>query len=64
MKQTKTNAIRLLEQHKKPYTLFSYPVSDGKIDKNSAEKIIESRERKNAGATAPAQGLFLNKVFY
>lgn len=39
-------------------------VSDGKIDKNSAAKILESRERKNAGATAPAQGLFLNKVFY
>ncbi len=39
-------------------------VSDGKIDKESAEKIISSRERKFAGSTAPAQGLFLNKVFY
>ncbi len=27
-------------------------------------EIIESRERANAGITAPAKGLFLNKVFY
>ena len=28
------------------------------------EKIIESRNRSNAGITAPAEGLTLNKVFY
>ena len=27
-------------------------------------EIIESRDRANAGITAPAKGLFLNKVFY
>lgn len=26
--------------------------------------IIESRERKNAGDTAPAEGLYLNRIFY
>lgn len=44
MKQTKTNAIRLLEQHKKPYTLFSYPVSDGKIDGQSVAQKINKPE--------------------
>lgn len=39
-------------------------VSFGKIDKNSAKSIIESRDRSLAGRTAPPQGLFLNKVFY
>ena len=28
------------------------------------EKIIESRDRKNAGMTAPADGLYLNSVKY
>ncbi|MCM3548248.1 Cys-tRNA(Pro) deacylase [Alkalihalobacillus clausii] len=44
MKQTKTNAIRLLEQHKKPYTLFSYQVSDGKIDGQSVAQKINKPE--------------------
>ncbi len=30
----------------------------------SISEIISSRERANAGITAPAKGLFLNKVFY
>ena len=31
---------------------------------NSISEIIESQSRANAGITAPAKGLFLNKVFY
>ena len=30
----------------------------------SVKKIIESCERKNAGDTAPAEGLYLNRIFY
>ena len=39
-------------------------VSQGKIAPEDIPGIIESKQRKNAGRTAPAQGLFLNKVFY
>lgn len=39
-------------------------VSEGKIDVLDAEKIIASRERKNAGKTAPACGLYLYDVKY
>lgn len=39
-------------------------VSDGKIDPADTEEIILSKERKNAGPTAPPHGLMLNKVFY
>lgn len=39
-------------------------VSDGKIDVDSALKIIESKDRSLAGFTAPPKGLFLNRVFF
>ena len=39
-------------------------VGEGKIKSNQIGDIILSGERKNAGKTAPAQGLYLNKVFY
>lgn len=39
-------------------------VSQSKISPDDIPKIIDSKQRKNAGRTAPAQGLFLNKVFY
>lgn len=39
-------------------------VSDRKIDASSAADIIASKSRERAGSTAPAHGLFLNKVFY
>ncbi len=39
-------------------------INEGKIDKNSIKDIIKSANRLNAGVTAPAQGLFLDKVFY
>ena len=39
-------------------------VSQGKIAKEQIPLIIESKDRKKAGRTAPANGLFLNKVFY
>lgn len=39
-------------------------VSDGKIDVNSAQSIINSKNRSMAGFTVAPQGLFLNKVYY
>lgn len=33
-------------------------------EKMTVTEIIESRDRKNAGITAPAKGLVLNRVFY
>lgn len=39
-------------------------IGRGKIDKNSIEDIIESRDRIKAGHTADAKGLYLSKVFY
>ena len=39
-------------------------VALGKIKPESLKDIIESRDRKNAGMTAPAQGLYLNRVNY
>jgi tRNA pseudouridine38-40 synthase len=39
-------------------------VAQGKLCADDITTIIESKERKNAGATAPAKGLFLNRVFY
>ncbi len=39
-------------------------VGKGDIAADSIKDIIESRNRENAGVTAPACGLYLNKVFY
>ncbi len=39
-------------------------VSEGKISKDDITKIIESKDRANAGATAPAEGLYLYSVKY
>ena len=39
-------------------------VSQGRLAVDCAEKIFECRDRAAAGETAPAHGLFLNKVFY
>ncbi len=39
-------------------------VSNGKIAVEDIPKIIEKKERKLAGFTAPPQGLYLNKVVY
>ncbi len=38
--------------------------SEKGYDKKDVEEIIASCDRKNAGATVPACGLYLNKVFY
>lgn len=43
-------------------TLLS--ISEGKIEKDSIEKIILSKDRELAGVTAKPDGLYLNKVFY
>lgn len=39
-------------------------VSDGRIDCNSVADIINSKKRDMAGQTAPAHGLYLNRVYY
>jgi len=39
-------------------------ISSGKIPENSIIDIIHSKNRDNAGCTAPACGLYLNKVIY
>ena len=39
-------------------------IQRGKIEKGTIPQIIESRNRDNAGVTAAACGLYLNKVFY
>ena len=39
-------------------------VSDGKIDPYKTEEILLSKDRNLAGFTAPAHGLYLNKVIY
>ncbi len=39
-------------------------VGSGKIDAGDTADIIASRDRKRAGITAPAKGLFLREVFY
>ena len=39
-------------------------VSDGRINPNDFNSIIESKNRSAAGKTVPPHGLYLNKVFY
>lgn len=39
-------------------------VSEGKIKEGELLDVIESKDRKRAGKTAPPQGLYLNKVIY
>ena len=39
-------------------------VAQGKIDPEDIDRIIEKGDRKNAGSTVPACGLYLNKVEY
>jgi len=39
-------------------------VAVGRIKEEDIEKIISSKDRKLAGMTAPADGLYLNRVFY
>lgn len=39
-------------------------VARGKIDADSIGDVILSRDRRRAGITAPAEGLYLNKIVY
>ena len=39
-------------------------VAFGRFEPDDIAKIIHSRDRKNAGMTAPAEGLYLNRVDY
>jgi len=39
-------------------------VGSGKIKASDMEKIIDSKDRTKAGHTAPAQGLYLNEIYF
>ena len=39
-------------------------VGKNKIDELSIKKILNSGDRKKAGPTAPAEGLYLEKIIY
>ena len=39
-------------------------INEGKIKQNTIKNIINSQNRKLAGRTALAKGLYLNKVYY
>ncbi len=39
-------------------------IAQGKFKADSIPSIIKSKNRKRAGPTAPAEGLYLNRVFY
>lgn len=39
-------------------------INEGKLEKGCIPDILNARNRKLAGQTAPAHGLYLNKVFY
>jgi tRNA pseudouridine38-40 synthase len=39
-------------------------VSDGRVNLCDIPKILQTGDREGAGMTAPAQGLFLEKVLY
>ena len=39
-------------------------IGRGKIEEDSIEKVIKSKDRKLAGHTAKAEGLFLKRVYY
>ena len=39
-------------------------IAQGKISEPDIIKIIKAQNRKKAGPTAPAHGLYLNKIFY
>jgi tRNA pseudouridine38-40 synthase len=39
-------------------------VGRGKITQEQVKNILASRDRRMAGPTAPAKGLFLEKIFY
>lgn len=40
------------------------PVGSGKLSSDGFREIMESRDRRKAGATAPAKGLFLKEIKY
>lgn len=39
-------------------------VGDGHLQIDDVQKILEAKDRKKAGVTAPAEGLYLSKVWY
>ncbi len=39
-------------------------VNEGKISSSQIEDILNAKERRKAGRTAPAHGLYLNKIYY
>ena len=39
-------------------------IAQGKIERDTLDSVILSKNRENAGVTAPPYGLYLNKVYY
>ena len=39
-------------------------IGNGRIKINDLDRIIQSRDRRNAGYSVPAQGLFLEEIVY
>jgi tRNA pseudouridine38-40 synthase len=39
-------------------------VGDGHFKVDDVQRILEAKDRKQAGVTAPSEGLYLSKVWY
>jgi len=39
-------------------------VNEGRIDVTDIKRIMDSKDRQQAGKTAQAHGLYLNRIFY
>mgnify|MGYP002513618435 CR=1 FL=1 len=59
-----TQDIRLIEILNKYGLKGTFNINAGCFSPEDVEKILNSCDRKNAGMTAPAEGLYLNKVTY
>ncbi len=57
-------ADRFLRNMVRAITGTLIEVGKGKMDINAFRKVIESKDRANAGVSVPAQGLFLTEIKY
>ena len=44
--------------------LFRSAIGAGKLSLDVIDEVLEKKVRQEAGETAPAQGLFLDEVYY
>ncbi len=63
-KKTEIEANGFLKQMVRAIVGTLIEVGKGKINSDQFQKILDSRDRKKAGPTAPAHGLFLKEVKY